>query len=123
MLSYLQTYEPHELKRSGPNEYCTRTHDSLKISNGKWCWNSRGFGGRTALDYLIKVRGMDFVGGGRSPVRLPCPAAPGTAQAEAPEAFCASRSKPVCHSDGILSSRQRHRPGHNGRVFQSRYAL
>ena len=34
----------------------------LKISNGKWCWNSRGIGGRTALDYLIKVRGMDFVG-------------------------------------------------------------
>ena len=62
MLSYLQTYEPRELKRCGPHEYCTRTHDSLKISNGKWCWNSRGIGGRTALDYLIKVRGMDFVG-------------------------------------------------------------
>lgn len=62
LLSYLQTYEPHELKRCGPHEYCTRTHDSLKISNGKWCWNSRGIGGRTALDYLIKVRGMDFVG-------------------------------------------------------------
>ena len=62
LLSYLQTYEPQELKRSGPNEYCTRTHDSLKISNGKWCWNSQGIGGRTALDYLIKVRGMDFVG-------------------------------------------------------------
>ena len=61
LLSYLQTYEPHELKRSGPNEYCTRTHDSLKISNGKWCWNSQGIGGRTALDYLIKVRGMGFV--------------------------------------------------------------
>ena len=62
LLSYLQEREPHELKRCGPNEYCTRTHDSLKISNGKWCWNSRGIGGRTALDYLIKVRGMDFVG-------------------------------------------------------------
>ena len=61
LLSYLQTYEPHELKRCGPNEYCTRTHDSLKISHGKWCWNSRGIGGRTALDYLIKVRGMNFV--------------------------------------------------------------
>lgn len=44
-----------------PHEYCTRTHDSLKISNGKWCWNSRGIGGRTALDYLIKVRGLSFV--------------------------------------------------------------
>jgi len=62
LLSYLQTYEPQELKRSGPREYCTKTHDSLKISNGKWYWNSRGVGGRTALDYLMKVRGMDFVG-------------------------------------------------------------
>ena len=61
LLSYLQAYEPHELKRCGPNEYCTRTHDSLKISHGKWCWNSRCIGGRTALDYLIKVRGMNFV--------------------------------------------------------------
>lgn len=62
LLSYLQTHDPHELKRCGPHEYCTRTHDSLKISHGKWCWNSRGIGGRTALDYLIKVQGMDFVG-------------------------------------------------------------
>ena len=61
LLSYLEYFEPHELKKSGPHEYCTQTHDSLKISNGKWCWNSRGIGGRTALDYLIKVRGMDFV--------------------------------------------------------------
>ncbi|MDE6590457.1 MAG: DUF3991 domain-containing protein, partial [Oscillospiraceae bacterium] len=61
LLSYLQTYDPYELKRCGPREYCTRTHDSLKISNGKWCWNSRGIGGRTALDYLVKVRGMGFV--------------------------------------------------------------
>jgi hypothetical protein len=35
-------------------------HDSLKISNGKWCWRSRGIGGRYALDCLIKVRGMSF---------------------------------------------------------------
>lgn len=62
LLSYLQAFEPGELKRCGPHEYCTRTHDSLKISHGKWCWNSRGIGGRTALDYLVKVRGMDFVG-------------------------------------------------------------
>ena len=62
LLSYLEHFEPQELKRSGPHEYCTRTHDSLKISNGMWCWNSRGIGGRTALDYLIKVRGMDFIG-------------------------------------------------------------
>ena len=61
LLTYLQTYEPRELKKCGPREYCTRTHDSLKISNGMWCWNSRGIGGRTALDYLIKVQGVPFV--------------------------------------------------------------
>lgn len=61
LLSYLQTYEPGELKKTGPREFCTVTHDSLKISNGKWHWTTRGFGGRTALDYLIKVRDMPFV--------------------------------------------------------------
>ena len=60
LLSYLQAFEPHELKRSGPNEYCTKTHDSLKISNGKWHWHSHKIGGRSALDYLIKVRGVAF---------------------------------------------------------------
>lgn len=61
LLSYLRTYEPQELKKCGGNEYCTLSHDSLKISNGKWHWHSRGTGGRTALDYLVKVRGMGFV--------------------------------------------------------------
>lgn len=61
LLSYLQTYEPGELKKTGPREFCTVTHDSLKISNGKWHWTTRGFGGKTALDYLIKVRDMPFV--------------------------------------------------------------
>ena len=61
LLSYLQAYEPQELRRCGGSEYRTVTHDSLKISNGKWHWHSRGIGGRTALDYLIKVRGMGFV--------------------------------------------------------------
>ena len=41
--------------------YCTAEHDSLKISNGKWYWWSRGFGGYSALDYLIKVKEYDFV--------------------------------------------------------------
>ena len=38
LLTYLQTYEPQELVHFGGNTYCTREHDSLKISNGKWCW-------------------------------------------------------------------------------------
>lgn len=60
LLSYLQAYEPQELRRCG-KEYCTVSHDSLKISNGKWHWHSRGIGGRTALDYLVKVQKIDFV--------------------------------------------------------------
>lgn len=35
LLSYLEAHDPQELRRCGPREYCTRTHDSLKISNGK----------------------------------------------------------------------------------------
>ena len=73
MLSYLRIYEPYELVRSGPNEFSTRTHDSLKISHGKWCWNSRGIGGRTALEYLIKVRGMGFVEAVETLCRFPAP--------------------------------------------------
>lgn len=60
LLTYLQTFEPNELVRDGTG-YRTRAHDSLKISNGLWHWFSRGIGGKTALDYLIHVRGMDFV--------------------------------------------------------------
>ena len=60
LLTYLQNYEPNELVRVAPNTYCTREHDSLKISNGKWHWFSRGIGGRTALDYLVKVKEMSF---------------------------------------------------------------
>jgi len=60
LLTYLQTYEPQELVHFGGSTYCTREHDSLKISNGKWCWFSRGIGGRTALDYLIKVKEVPF---------------------------------------------------------------
>lgn len=60
LLTYLKNYEPSELVHFGGSTYCTRTHDSLKISNGKWCWFSRGIGGKTALDYLIKVREIPF---------------------------------------------------------------
>ena len=61
LLTYLRTYEPDELVHFAGDTYCTREHDSLKISNGKWFWFSRGFGGYSALDYLHKVRGMPFV--------------------------------------------------------------
>lgn len=60
LYTYLKTYEPQELVHFGGSTYCTREHDSLKISNGKWYWFSRGIGGRSALDYLIKVKELPF---------------------------------------------------------------
>lgn len=76
LLTYLKNYEPQELVRVSGDTYCTRTHDSLKISNGKWMWWSQGFGGYNALDYLVKVRGMSFVEAvetvlGRQAAKLP----------------------------------------------------
>ena len=61
LLTYLKNYEPDELVRFSGNTYTTKTHDSLKISNGKWMWWSKGIGGTTALNYLIDVKGMSFV--------------------------------------------------------------
>ena len=60
LLTYLQTHEPYSIRKNGANEYCLAEHDSLKISNGRWNWFSRGFGGYNALDFLVKVRGLDF---------------------------------------------------------------
>lgn len=61
LMTYLQTYEPTELVHVRGNTWCLREHDSLKLSNGKWFWWSRGFGGRSALDYLTKVKGLQFM--------------------------------------------------------------
>ena len=61
LLTYLKNYEPGQLVKLPGGEYCTKEHDSLKISNGKWCWWSRGIGGRSALDYLIKVQDIPFL--------------------------------------------------------------
>ena len=61
LLTYLKACEPNELVQISGNHYCTREHDSLKISNGKWYWFSRGFGGYNALDYLIKVKDVPFM--------------------------------------------------------------
>lgn len=60
LLTYLQTVEPDELVKESPHQYRTRTHSSLKLTNGLWHQWSTGIGGRSALDYLIKIRGMSF---------------------------------------------------------------
>lgn len=75
LISYMQRYEPEELIRTGPHDYKTATHSSLCISdNGLWHWYSRGIGGRGALNYLIQVKGMDFVSAVRHLCELELPA-------------------------------------------------
>ena len=61
LLAYLRRYEPDNLRQVSRGVYCTREHDSLRISNGKWYWFSQGFGGCSALDYLIKVKRRPFL--------------------------------------------------------------
>jgi len=60
VLTYLINYEPEELVKVGINNYTTRSHDSLKISNGMWYWFSKGVGGRSALSYLMNVKDLSF---------------------------------------------------------------
>ena len=63
VLKYFQTHMPQELVKISPHDFRTRTHSSLVISdNGLFHWFSKDLGGRSALDYLLKVEQMDFVG-------------------------------------------------------------
>ncbi len=61
LFSYLSQTDPSILVRCSGDEYCTTEHDSLKISHGKWFWWSHGIGGKSALDYLIHVKQMNFI--------------------------------------------------------------
>lgn len=61
LLSYLQKYRPGELVKISPGVYSMRSHDSLKLSNGRWYQWSRGVGGVSALDYLVLVENVPFV--------------------------------------------------------------
>lgn len=63
-IEFLRRYRPGELvKAESHGEYQLRGHDSFKI-NGEtsfWHWKSRDIGGKSALDYLVKVEGVKFV--------------------------------------------------------------
>ena len=63
LLEYLLTYEPTNVRQSKgrPNQHEMVEHDSLKISNGKWFRHSTQEGGFSALDFLVKIRGVHFV--------------------------------------------------------------
>lgn len=60
LLAYLQSHEPGVLRRTGPNTYRHREHDSLVYHRGYWYWNSRGKR-INAVDYLIEIRGYGLV--------------------------------------------------------------
>ena len=45
------------------NVYCTKTHDSLRISNGKWCWFSRGDWRLQRAGLPHQSQGLFFYGG------------------------------------------------------------
>ena len=53
LLTYLRNYEPQELVHVSGNTYCTRAHDSLRISNGKWCWFSQGIPFTQAAEIIL----------------------------------------------------------------------
>lgn len=59
-LAWLMMHEPWELVQISPGYYTTKTHGSLKLDHGLWDWHAKGIGGRSAVDYLIKVKGMCF---------------------------------------------------------------
>ena len=60
LLSFLQQYQPGELKRIGQS-WTLRSHDSMRISaDGRWNWFSQGVGGGDVISYLEKVQGMTF---------------------------------------------------------------
>ena len=51
------------MRAGSPGEFQFRSHDNFKISEraSLWNWKSRDIGGRSALDYLIRVEGRSFV--------------------------------------------------------------
>ena len=60
LVTYFRTIMPYELVKVSANEYTTKTHDSLRMSNGLWNWCSKGVGGRNAIDYLMKTEQLEF---------------------------------------------------------------
>ena len=76
LLSFLQSTDPQELVALGNGNYCTKEHDSLKISNGKWHWFSQGIGGKSAIDYLIKVKDFAFADAVRTVLGGSCKTVP-----------------------------------------------
>ena len=75
-MEFLRRYRPDQLEKDAARgEFHLKGHDSFKINERTsfWHWKSRDVGGRSALDYLIKVEGVDFL----EAVRQLCEELPG----------------------------------------------
>ena len=71
LLTYFMNYYPDELTRSHRGEYRLKRNHSLVISNGMWNdFGQARTGGRTALDYLMKIEGLDFLTAAHSILEL-----------------------------------------------------
>lgn len=83
-IEFLRRYRPGELvKTDSRGEFELREHDSFKINEETsfWHWKSRDVGGKSALDYLVKVEGVKFVDAvlalcEKSPSYIPPPSQP-----------------------------------------------
>ncbi len=56
VLDYVLSREAGDYMRTG-SSYRMKEHPSLVVNANGWYWHSHGIGGKTALDYLINVRG------------------------------------------------------------------
>ena len=75
-MEFLRRYRPDQLEKDAARgEFHLKGHDSFKINERTsfWHWKSRDVGGRSALDYLIKVEEVDFL----EAVRQLCEELPG----------------------------------------------
>lgn len=84
LLTYMQNFHPAELVPTGPHSYRLKSHDSVTLSNGKWCRNSRGYGGVSALDYLVMVEN-ETLPEAVSIILSGLPYVPSSPQVQAPE--------------------------------------
>ena len=59
VLKFLQE-RGYEFKKTGGSYKAKGVHGGFVVNNNLWNWFARGIGG-TAIDYLSKIEGMDFV--------------------------------------------------------------
>ena len=59
-LSYLLQYEGQELKSEGANRYRLKSNHSCTVSGRGWYDFGTGEGGKSAIDFLVKMRGYSL---------------------------------------------------------------